>query len=92
MAIQLTAISKQANDRYSITIQDTDIQIGLDKDKNPIYQVYSINYNPATGKDHLKANIESFIKKNKALKEAEAQIMQDIKTTVESIDVLKIGE
>ena len=90
MAIELKTVNKQADDRYSITVEDTDNQIDIDEKGNPIYRSYSVIYNPATGKKHLKAKIEELLKEDKALKTSEEQIMQDIKTTIEAIDSSKL--
>ena len=92
MAIQLTAINKQADDRYTVTVQDTAIQTGVDEKDSPVYQSYSVTYNPATGKESLKANIEALLSKKEILKVDEDQILQDIKTTIEAIDTSKLGE
>ncbi len=90
MAIELKTVTKQADDRYSITVEDTGNQVGLDEKANPIYRSYSVIYNPATGKEHLKVKIKELLKEDKALKTSEEQIMQDIKTTVEAIDSSKL--
>lgn len=81
MAIELVSISKQADDRYSVTIRDTVAD-----------RTYSCNYNPATGKENLKKNLEALIADEKTLDSAEADIELDIKATVESIDPAAIGE
>ena len=74
MAIELISISKQADDRYGITVKDTISE-----------QTYSVTYNPATGKDALKKNLEAIIAKKATLSSDEDTIEQDIKLTVESI-------
>jgi len=91
MTIQLVSIDKQADDRYSVTVQDTGDVTGKDENNADVYRTYSLLYNPATGKEALKKNIEALISANKKTATAENTVETDIKTTVESIDTLKIG-
>jgi len=88
--IQLTSVKKQAPDRYVVTVQDTN-KATIDPDtQETAYQSYSVTYNPATGKEHLKAKLEELLAKDVAVETDEDQVMQDIKTTIEAIDTAKL--
>lgn len=77
-------VKKQADDRYSVVVTDTDDIIDV---LSGACRTYSVIYNPANSKESLKAKIEALIADNKALVSAEDTIKADIQATIESIGV-----
>jgi len=91
MAINLKAISKRKDNRYSVTVEDTGQVIGRDESGGNIYRTYTVRYNPANGRAALRSSIENLIRAEKAGEQDVFTVESDIKTTVESIDTAAIA-
>lgn len=90
MAIKLIQTTKIRDDCYSVTVQDTGDQIGIDEDSNPIYRTYTLKHNPVNGDASLKTRFEGLISAKKKLDSDESTVTTAIKTAVEAIDTEKI--
>ena len=91
MAIKVISVNKQADDRYSVIVQDDTEIVGKDGEGVNIYWSESVTYNPTNGKDLLKTKIENLIVARKALDADKVTVLTDIKTIIESIDPTKLG-
>ena len=90
--IKLLNTTKLRDDCYSVTIQDDSYAVGKDEAGLDIYWTTSLVYNPANTKESLKVRFEEVISNRKTLVKAEADIVTDIKPTIEAIDISKIAE
>lgn len=91
MAIQVVSITKQAEDKYSVTIQDTADVVGTDEKDADIYRTYTHNYNPNRTAENLKGNFEAMIAEKKDKETATSTIETKIKATLETIDPSGLG-
>lgn len=89
--IKILSLNKIRSDCYSVAVQDDLDVVGKDEKGLDIYRTFSTTYNPANGKESLKAKIEDVIKERKGLSSAESAILMDVKPAVESIDTTKLG-
>ena len=90
MAIEIISTTRQADDRYTITIRDTADVTGKDELGTDTYRTYSLNYNPYNGKESLVEAFKAKITETKALEATQEVVKADIKTVIEAIDTTKL--